>query len=61
MEWEKILMGYCKSLFLQVQPNFFRPPKTYVAPGVGHGASYTFYWTSVGYPEPIGGCNGSAQ
>ena len=21
-EWEKLLMGYCKAFFLQVQPNF---------------------------------------
>jgi hypothetical protein len=38
-----------------------RPPETYVAPNVDHGATCTFHWTFVGYHEPVGGCVGSAQ
>jgi hypothetical protein len=37
------------------------PPETYVASDVDHGATCTWNWTSVKYPEPIGGCAKSAQ
>jgi hypothetical protein len=37
------------------------PPKTYVAPGVDHGTACTWNWNYVKYPEPVGGCDGSAQ
>jgi hypothetical protein len=32
-----------------------------VAPDVDHGVVCTCHWTSVGYPEPVGGCVGFAQ
>jgi hypothetical protein len=60
-EWEKLLMGSCKALFLQVQPNFVAHLKLMWHPGVDHGTACTCHWTSVGYPEPIGKCDGSAQ
>jgi hypothetical protein len=32
-----------------------------VAPDVDHGVACTCHWTSVGYPEPVGGCVGSCS
>jgi hypothetical protein len=54
-------MGSCKAFFLQVQPKICRPPRTYVAPDVDHGDVCTCHWTSIGYLEPVGGCDGSSQ
>jgi hypothetical protein len=61
MEWAKLPMGSCKEFFLQVQPNFVAHLKLMRHPDVDHGTICTCHWTSVGYPEPIGGCAGSSQ
>ena len=37
------------------------PTETYVAPDVDDVIVCTCHYTSVGYPEPVGGCDGSAQ
>jgi hypothetical protein len=61
MEWEKLLMGSYKVLFLQVQPNFVAHLKLMWHPVLIMALACTCHWTSVGYPKPIGGCVGSSQ
>jgi hypothetical protein len=54
-QWGPIRRSFCKC------NQNLSPPETYVALDVDHNVAFTWHWTSVKYPEPVGRCDGSAQ
>jgi hypothetical protein len=61
MEWEKLLMGPCKSFFLQVQPNFVSHLKLMWHLMLIMALLVLGVETFVEYPEPVSGCARSTQ